>query len=269
MACRLIVNSSVRLKFRKTRPAAFALLTLLCLTFGTAAHSGTLSVLSQSRWVEVGDIFDGDTFKTSKGERVRLLGINTPEVEHDSSPAQPMGNTARKSLANLIAGQTVRLDFDTQHKDNYGRTLAQIYLRNGTWVNGEMVRSGMAHVYTFTPNLRWAGQLTQLEASARQARLGIWKTQRFAVLEANKVKAEHLGQFRVIRGKVNQHTRKGYAFKIGPLNISIPKKYRSYFRIPPDVKPGDHVFVHGVVRASSSGLYVPLHSPFDMEKISP
>ncbi len=269
MAYRLIVNWSARLRYRKTRPAVLALLTLLCLNFGTAAHSGTLSVLSQSRWVEVSEIFDGDTFKTSKGERVRLLGINTPEVEHDSSPAQPMGNAARKSLTNLIAGQTVRLDFDTQHKDNYGRTLAQIYLRNGIWVNGEMVRSGMAHVYTFTPNLRWAGQLTQLEAPARQAQLGIWRTERFAVLEANKVKADHLGQFRVIHGQVNQRNRKGYAFRLDRLNISIPKKYRPYFQTPPDVNPGDNMFVHGVIRASSSGLYVPLHSPFDMEKISP
>jgi len=269
MAYRLIVNLSARLRFRKIHPVALALFALLCLTIGPAAHSGTLSVLSQSRWVEVSEIFDGDTFKTSRGERIRLLGINTPEIEHDSSPAQPMGNTARKSLMDLIAGQTVRLDFDTQRKDNYGRTLAQVFLRNSTWVNGEMVSRGMAHVYTFTPNLRWAGQLTQLESSARKAKRGIWKTERFAVLEANKVKAEHLGQFRVIHGKVNKRNRKGYALKLGPLNISIPRKYRPYFRTPPDVKPGDYVFVHGVVRASSSGLYVPLHSPFDMEKISP
>ncbi|OIO71062.1 MAG: nuclease [Zetaproteobacteria bacterium CG1_02_55_237] len=257
------------MRFKKPSQAALVLLALLCLTFGTAAHSGTLTVLSQSRWVDVANILDGDTFKTTRGERVRLLGINTPEVAHEASPAQTMGNAASKALADLIAGQTVRLDFDTQRKDDYGRTLAQVYLRNGTWVNGEMVRSGMAHVYTFTPNLHWAEQLIQLEASARQEKLGIWRTERFSMLEANKVKAEHLGQFRVIHGQVNQPSRNGFSFKLGRLNISIPRKYRSYFRTPPDVKSGDSVVVHGVVRASSSGLYVALHSPFDMEKISP
>jgi len=233
------------------------------------AHGGTLSLISHGRWVDVGRILDGDTFKTSKGERVRLLGINTPEVAHEASPAQPMGEAATKALVGLIAGQTVRLAFDTQRKDDYGRTLAQVYLRNGAWVNGELVRTGMAHVYTFTPNLRWAGQLIQLESAARQARLGIWTTGRFGMLDANRVKADHLGQFRVIKGRVSRLSRNRLAFRLDKLNISVPRKYRAYFRSPIGLKAGDRVVVHGVVRASSSGLYLALHSPFDVEKLAP
>jgi len=257
------------LRFSKPGGAIVALLTLLCLLPGTVVNGGTLSFISHGRWVDVAAIFDGDTFKTKRDERIRLLGINTPEVAHEASPEQPMGKAATQVLHKLIAGKTVRLAFDQQIKDNYGRTLAQVYLRDGTWVNGEMVRAGMAHVYTFTPNLRWAAELIQLEKTARQARLGIWETNRFAMLNANKVKAGHLGQFRVISGQVSKLKRKGYAFSLGKLNISIPHQYRPYFRTPMHLKPGDSVVVHGVVRASSSGLYLPLHSPFDVEKISP
>jgi len=251
------------------RSTAFAFISLLCLLPCTAAYGGTLSFVSHARWVHVAVVIDGDTFKTKKGERIRLLGINTPEVAHEASPGQPMGNVAKKALSTMIAGKLVRLAFDAQSKDGYGRTLAQVYLREGTWVNGEMVRTGMAHVYTFTPNLRWAGELIELEKEARRANLGIWRLKRFSMLDANEVVSGHLGQFRVIGGQVTQVNRNGYGFRLGTLNISIPRKYRSYFRLPLDIRSGNNVIVHGVVRASSSGLYVSLHSPFDVENISP
>lgn len=248
---------------------ATSILILLLVLAGSTAHGGTFSVLGQNRWVQVGRILDGDTFITRAGEHIRLLGINAPEVAHQDSPAQVMGNTATRALARLISGQIVQLQFDKQHKDAYGRTLAQVYLRNGTWVNGEMVRLGMAHVYTFTPNLRWAGELIALEAPARTARIGIWSTRRFAVLNAGKVNQNELGQFRVVRGRISHLGRTHFAFRLDRLRISVPRKYRLYFRAPLGLANGDNVIVHGVVRASSRSLYIALHSPFDVEKIKP
>jgi len=245
-------------------------LLLLCTLFSALpASSGTLSIVSNSRWVDVGRILDGDTFVSKKGEHIRLLGINTPEVAHEASPAQPLGETASAALSRLIAGKSVRLEFDTQQKDDYRRTLAHVYLRDGTWVNGEMVRLGMAHVYTFTPNLGRAARLIALESIAREANTGIWATERFAMLDADKVKAEHLGQFRVIKGQAGRLARNHYSFYLKRLKVSIPRRYRSYFNQLPVVSSGETVVVHGVIRASSAGLYVALHSPFDVEKISP
>jgi len=254
------------LRFRRHGKAA-AFIGLLCLFTYTAAYSGTLSIVSQSRWVDVERILDGDTFVSTKGEHIRLLGINAPEVAHEASPAQPMGRKASQALARMIAGKAVRLDFDVQRKDRFGRTLAEVYLRDGSWVNGEMIRTGMAHVYTFTPNLRWAEPLITLERPARQAEIGIWHTERFAVLDAGRVTAGQLGRFRVIHGRVSRLNRNGFGFHLGHLGVSIPRKYRQYFRHPPLIKTGDDVVVHGVVRKSSSGLYVALHSPYDMEKL--
>ena len=232
------------------------------------ALSGTFSIISHDRWVTVGRVLDGDTFRTSDGEKIRLLGINTPEIAHEASPAQPLGYEATRALKRMIDGQTVRLAFDEQRKDAYGRTLAQVYLRNGLWVNGELVRLGMAHVYTFTPNLRWASRLLAREKQARQARLGIWSSERFGVLNAGRIRSAHLGQFRVVKGRITRIRKGRFSFRIASLNVSIPRKYRRWFRSPPRLRVGDFVIVRGVIRAAPSGLYLALHTPFDLEKMS-
>ncbi len=259
-------SERLRSEFRRTR--GLILLILLCLLPCTSL-AGTLSFVSSGRWVQVGKIYDGDTFQTRSGERIRLLGINTPEVAHPSSPAQPMGKEATRALRKLISGKVVRLAFDEQRRDIYKRTLAQVYLRNGDWVNAKMIDLGMAHVYSFTPNLRWAGKLISREQKARRDKRGIWNTRRFGMLKAGKVKAANLGQFRVLSGKIDSVGKKGFSFRMQGLKISIPRKYRSFFINKPRLRAGDSVVVHGVVRSSSSGLYLALHSPFDLENPAP
>ena len=108
-----------------------------------SGSAGTLSWVSTERWVSVDYVLDGDTFKTKQGEKIRLLGINTPEIRHDTSPAQPFGNAAKRALQDLIAGKQVRLTFDKEKKDKYGRTLAHAYLRDGLWVNAALVEQGV------------------------------------------------------------------------------------------------------------------------------
>ncbi len=231
------------------------------------AQAGTFSVVNESRWVRVAYIYDGDTFKTAKGERIRLLGINAPEIRHGSEPGQVMGNAATRALTSLIAGKTVRLTFDRQRRDIYGRTLAQVWLRDGTWVDGDMVRRGFAHVYTFTPNLRWAKRLIALERTARKRRLGIWNTRRFSVIPAKRVKPSDIGQFHVVTGIVSRINGRGVGFSMGHLHISVPRKYRRWFHFPLGLRAGQRVTVHGVIRAGGAGsLYLALHSPFDLER---
>jgi len=244
---------------------------IACLFFcAWQAQAGTFSVIGESRWVKVEYIFDGDTFATATGERIRLLGINAPEVTHGSEPGQVMGNAATRALKRMITGKTVRLAFDRERRDVYGRTLAQVWRRDGTWVNGEMVRRGLAHVYTFTPNLRWAKQLLTLERPARKQHLGIWNTKRFSVLPANRVKPLHIGQFHVVTGTIKHVNRNGFGFRLARLNISVPRKYRRWFKPLPRLRMGQTVTVHGVIRAGHSGsLYLALHSPFDLETLAP
>lgn len=231
-----------------------------------AARAGTLSVIEKSRWVEIEHVFDGDTVRTKKGEKIRLLGINTPEIAHDKQPGQTLGNEAGQRLRELVLGKTVRLRLDKERRDKYGRTLAHIYLRDHRWINEVLVREGFAHVYTFAPNFRGARKLLLAEAEARQARRGIWRTARFQVLDSELATSLHIGQFRTVEGTVSKSGP--WQFRLSKLNISIPRAYRRWFKTAPALENGLRIRVRGMIRASPGDrLFLAVHSPFDMEII--
>jgi len=227
--------------------------------------AGTLSVISRDIWVNVDKVYDGDTFRTKDGEKVRLLGINAPEVTHGTEPGQPFGREAKQALQQIIGGKIVRLKQDIEHRDMYGRLLAQVYLENGHWVNGDMTEGGYAFVYTFTPNLRWAPALLRLEKKARSKKLGIWNSSRFRMLSSKNIGRRHIGQFRLVEGRAANPAKNGFGFRLGRLHISIPRKYRAYFRTPAQPHAGQRVIVRGTIRSSAGKLYLALHSPFDLE----
>ena len=113
--------------FRITR----LLLSLLLLFTACGVEAGTLSIIGQQRWVKIVGVHDGDSLRTAQGEKIRLLGINAPEVANQGKPGQIMGDEARLYLQELVLGKLVQLRTDKEKLDIYGRTLAQVYLRNG------------------------------------------------------------------------------------------------------------------------------------------
>lgn len=244
--------------------------TLLILLVHTS-YAGTLSRVGTQQWVVVQHVYDGDTFKTTRGEKVRLLGINTPEVMHDTQPSEPLGESARLYLQQHITGQTVRLEYDQQRKDIYGRTLAHVYLSDGTWINQALVQKGLAHVYTFAPNVGKAAQLLFSEHRPIDKQSGIWGVARFKLLQSTDVNNQHIGQFRIIQGNIARTDANGWGFQFANVHISIPRKYRELFKQPPFPKQmqGSTVRVRGTIRVSKNGLYLALHSPFDLEHIHP
>ncbi len=233
----------------------------------TPLYAGTLSITENTYWVKVQKVYDGDTFRTDKGEKIRLLGINTPEITHDTEPGEPFGSEAGDMLRKLLGGQAVRLTFDIEKKDRYGRTLAQVYLRDGTWINEEMLKLGMAHVYTFPPNLKHVTELHAAERIARDQSLGIWANSRFKVLSAKQVSHAHIGQYRIVEGEASKVGHKKFGFRLGKISISVPRKYRKYFAVEGlAIAPGQRVMVRGTLRTSSRGqLFLAIHAPSDME----
>lgn len=228
------------------------------------AVAGTLSWVSTERWVSVKSVTDGDTFKTTKGEKIRLLGINTPETRKDTKPAQPFGSQAKQALKKLIDGKQVRLSFDKEKKDRYGRTLAHIYTRDGLWVNAELVRLGLAHVYTFMPNTKFAKRLTSIEQQAIRNNTGMWSHKRWRVIQADDLATNLLGQFRLVQGKVTKLDKRGWGFNLGKLAVTIPKKYRQSFGKRLRLKVDDVVLVRGKVRLSKrNNWFLSIYSSSD------
>jgi micrococcal nuclease len=124
----------------------------------------------------VDKVVDGDTVTLAGiGKPVRLLGIDAPEMEKDGRAAQFLAHQARQELDKLTRGQRLRLEYDQLCYDHYGRLLAYLFLPDGAMVNAELVRRGLAHVYTIPPNTRYREALLAAQREALEARRGIWQ----------------------------------------------------------------------------------------------
>jgi micrococcal nuclease len=122
----------------------------------------------------VAHVADGDTVTLDTGQKVRLLGIDAPEMEKTGQPADFLAHKAKKVLADLVQGKRVRLEYDRLRYDRYGRTLAYLFLPDGTNLSREMVRQGLAHVYTVPPNMRFREELLEAQREAIKAHRGVW-----------------------------------------------------------------------------------------------
>jgi micrococcal nuclease len=149
------------------RLLAAALAALLALT--AAAEAQTLSAV-------VRRVVDGDTIYVDlagHAEKVRYIGMDTPEVHHPRRGEEPGGREATLLNRRLVEGRTVRLELDVQRRDRYGRLLAYVYVGD-MMVNAELVRLGFAQVMTVPPNVRHASLFLKMQREAREAGRGLW-----------------------------------------------------------------------------------------------
>jgi micrococcal nuclease len=144
----------------------------------------------------VSRVVDGDTLKLSSGDKVRLIGIDTPELhpsnkldrdavrsKKDSAVIMAMGKKASDFMKSLVLGKNVRIEYDVKKRDRYSRILAYLYLDDGTFVNAKMIEEGYAQVMTVPPNVKYSDLFIKLERQARQTGKGLWKDQDFALLK--------------------------------------------------------------------------------------
>jgi micrococcal nuclease len=117
--------------------------------------------------VTIASVVDGDTVELTNGRRLRYIGINTPEQD------QPYYKEATALNRQLVAGKNVQLEVDVETFDQYGRTLAYVWV-NGLMVNLEIVKQGYANAFTVPPNVRYENLFRQAEREAREAGRGLW-----------------------------------------------------------------------------------------------
>jgi micrococcal nuclease len=123
----------------------------------------------------VARVVDGDTVVLRGGERVRYIGVDTPESVKPGTPVQCYAKAASHANERLVEGRRVRLRYDAEREDRYGRTLAYVYrASDGLFVNAELVRRGYARVLTIPPDDAHAGSFRRLAARARRAGRGLW-----------------------------------------------------------------------------------------------
>jgi len=118
-------------------------------------------------------VLDGDTIQVARLGRVRLLGIDAPEIGRGFDTAAPFAREARDRLTELLLRRWVHLESDGLHIDAYKRRLAYVLRDDGMFVNGVVVREGLARVTARVP-LRRLDELRRAEVEAQRARRGIW-----------------------------------------------------------------------------------------------
>ena len=115
-------------------------------------------------------VIDGDTIIIDTGQRVRYIGIDTPEVYPQR---EAFGIEAWQANRRLVEGKEVRLEKDVSETDKYGRLLRYVFVEE-TFVNAELVRQGLAEAKAYPPDIKYQDLLDKLEREAREARRGMW-----------------------------------------------------------------------------------------------
>jgi micrococcal nuclease len=162
--------------------AAIVVLAVVALS-GCGSQGGGDEALGRSVSARVVRVIDGDTIEVSiegQDEDVRYIGVDTPETVKPETPVQCYGPQASAENHRLVEGRTVRLVFDRERRDVYGRLLAYVYTRprgnaeGSRVVNAALVRDGYARTLTIAPNTAHASALRRLQARAGRAGRGLW-----------------------------------------------------------------------------------------------
>ena len=123
-------------------------------------------------------VVDGDTIQLADGRLLRYIGINAPEVRRRVAgrwveAPEPFGLAASKANRQLVEGRTVRLEYDVQTHDRFGRLLAYVYV-DEAMVNEELVREGLAEPLVIRPDVKYAERFRELADEARREHRGRW-----------------------------------------------------------------------------------------------
>lgn len=171
-------------------------------------------------------VYDGDTVKLKDGRRVRVLGINAPEVDHgDEKVGQALGVDARDAAEAFISkNNTVHLFYDQQKTDRYGRVLAHIYDSDGNSLAAGLLRAGLAFHVAVPPNLSLNDCLNAQESIARKKGLGVWSHPGWQVKQAALLTPSDTG-FQRVTARVQAVTinHSVWLEVDGPLVIQIPE----------------------------------------------
>lgn len=134
-------------------------------------------------------VIDGDTVKLETGQEVRLLGIQAPKLSlgRRNFPAWPLSEEAKQACETLCLGRKIYLFYGQTREDRNNRILAHLQRDDGLWVQDELLRQGLARVYTFPDNRLGAAALYDAEIAARIQGRGIWSHPFYAIRQATDV----------------------------------------------------------------------------------
>ncbi|HEX9491585.1 MAG TPA: thermonuclease family protein [Stellaceae bacterium] len=204
-------------------------LMLAALMMPLPALAARLPAFEPGETVTIGAVVDGGELVLGDARRVRLVGIEAPHPAAAHGQSWPYAEEAKAVLEKLVLGREVELRFAGNRRDRYGRILAHVFVGK-RWVQGEMIRRGLARVASAADNRRGVAEMLAREDRARQARRGIWRDRFYAVRAADEA-GRYAGSFQIVEGAVADT-----AMVEGQLFVNFGGDWRTAFslRLQPD-----------------------------------
>lgn len=188
-------------------PRLFAgVLAVLGLVFAgeVLAAVPTCAAVGATRSATVAYVYDGDTVRLTDGTRIRLAGIDAPEVPHPNRPGEPFGEASSQALSAMLAKthNRIRVEVAQDSHDHYGRELAYLYLPDGQSIQSTLIDKGLAMAIYMPPNLTHADCFAAHERHARGRHVGIWSSAEYDPgVPTTHIPKDVVGAA-IIRGKV-------------------------------------------------------------------
>ncbi len=252
---------------------------LLLLFFNTGLKS---KLNGNSGFYTVEEVIDGDTvILAGVDTHVRYLGMDCPEIPVEDSPGDPFSIEAKNLNQGLVRGKKVRLEFDEEKYDDYGRMLAYVFV-DGIFVNEYLTRKGLALAFIIKPNDKYASIIYQAEGKAKRERVGIWgnlgavqrrSENQGSVIEPSQA-SRYIGQRVVVRGKITdfRKSEKVLSLKMGDdMNVVIFSNDWENFKFF-DINPenyflGKQVEVIGRVKVYKGKTQIVISHPISIRVI--
>lgn len=173
---------------------------LIFLTLFLIACSNTPCDYSR---IFVSEVIDGDTVKLSNGRLLRYIGLDTPEVRIKRNgqfiyDPQPFALEAKEYNQKLVEAKAVRVEFDLEKQDKYGRLLGYCFI-DDTFVNAKLIQEGLAVLYTYPPNVKYVDRFVSSQKKARLEKKGLWGS--YQLIDHNQAH-KYIGQIRTVKGRV-------------------------------------------------------------------
>ncbi|MEE9492887.1 MAG: thermonuclease family protein [Gammaproteobacteria bacterium] len=238
---------------------------LLCCALEAVADC-SVPTSSNVQKIQIRHVYDGDTLTLKNGSRVRLIGINTPEIGREGRQNQPLAITARDKLRKLlfIAGNIALLQPGQEPKDRHHRQLAHIYLPDGRSIAELLIADGLGWMVAVGKNTQSADCLRAAEDQARRHNKGIWSVDNYASKKAGNLKLRDKG-FHLTHGRVSRYRetlKTHWLYLDNRVALMIPKSALAAFIPRPSTAwIGEQLEVRGWIYGSRGQLNMKLTHP--------
>lgn len=243
-------------------------LLVLCLLYSSVHAVCPTSRSGEVTHEVVKYVIDGDTLLTKQGQKIRIIGVDTPELGRHGAADQPFAEEAKAFVKSVLAKAQlkIRLHTGSEQEDRYGRRLADVLLADGRNLAELLLSEGLARVLIYPPNDISAACYSRLERQAQVARRGLWQRPENAVKTVANIRKN---QFNRVAGRVTERQDKaGYVRLVIDKRLAVRIAKRDWQSMPKSIRAirvGDKVTVKGVVHRNKQGLQIRVHHAYAFE----